>query len=48
MNSKALLRLASANKMRMASTVMGVTPQRCFRQVHDLNEIVYTAQAELD
>ena len=54
MNTKGLLRVASANKnaiankMRMASTIMGVAPTRSFRQVHDLHEVVYTSQAELD
>jgi len=54
MNSKVLLRMATsanrnmiANKMRMASSIMGVAPSRNFRQVHDLHEIVYTSQAEL-
>jgi len=28
-------------------TIMGTYPQRSFRQVNNLHEIVYTAQAEL-
>jgi hypothetical protein len=51
---KGLFKVASANKnaiasrMRMTSTIMGVAPSRSFRQVHDLHEVVYTSQAELD
>ena len=37
-----LLMLAPAQR-----AVMGVNPQRNFRQVNNLHEIVYTAQAEL-
>ena len=45
---KGLSRLGSQqfNNLKMMQ-MLGATPRRNFRQVHDLHEVVYTSQAEL-
>ena len=37
-----------SKQMRMTPSLLGVTPQRNFRQIHDLHEVIYTANQELE
>ena len=37
-----------SKQLAMTSSMLGTSPMRHFRQVHNLHEVVYTANSELE